>query len=422
MVIPLDRAKAGHDSNPVHAFIDAKLNAEIGEGCRYQNKTAFEYVLQIVGVGFNIPVPEKLAHPGTKRLTCDETIISAALMGLTHEELRKFSGIVRDYYPPRADDTPHLAYDEVLRQVDDVIAHVHGAHRAVAPKAAKPQTTPKAQPRGEQVKLHFPQGKTGNQLLQYAFDNHLTFGHLLGEIGKATKASDADLAKSLHLSTDQYAKFRADDVRNGKLMEAMNGMAKILGADSDGEITAWRKFMLGIPRDIDQQSVVHFIDDEASRTEKSYGQRRVVELARFFKLLGDRHGFPTRSQLAQAAAAHAGAGGGEGMQLRQAMDNMAGPQENAILNPRNIPARERDPNHRTKIMDSSLAEMLSRFAFPNDEKRRTICLEFLTSEKYKTPPEIESEHKSAAMKNTRKKRGDDWGRRGKNGQGDFGRW
>jgi len=276
------------------------------------------------------------------------------------------------------------------------------------------QTTKKPE---EKITLKFPGDIKGSDLLAYARKKGITFGGLLEEIRGLSGGSQDIFAPTLELDRSQYGKFVRNEQKKPPL-PMMNRLADALSAKvEDDKITEenraqWRQFMLDIPAEINQEKINHCLDTDSPINTEHTGFGHRIALAKFFTLLAHRHGLVEWTQLARVIAAHAGMDQNVAIQLQRAMDNRAGPQENAELDPPQIEAERLHTNDdRSVIMPSPLAEIIAKFSFPDDKVRQKACKEFLTSDKYKTSKEDEKAHKSEGIRNARKAREDNWEKR-----------
>jgi transcriptional regulator with XRE-family HTH domain len=257
-------------------------------------------------------------------------------------------------------------------------------------------------------------GKTGNELLRYARDElHYSFADLLDALHKKSGLSQNLFAQSLGIDRMQYGKFVKNSVKVPPFA-VMDKIAIALGTGPEEDKREWYKFIQNIPAEMNQERLNALFDmssDHALDTE-SYGVGHTIALAKFFDQLGKSRGLTLRTQLAQDIAQRANADTDTMRVLRIAMDNMAGPQTNAEID---ISQMTQDellvPDHRAKKMKEEQARMIADYAFPADKARQDQVMEFLASDKYKTPDDIVSKHKSAALTRTRAAYGDNWGKR-----------
>jgi hypothetical protein len=277
-----------------------------------------------------------------------------------------------------------------------------------------------------------PDGLKGPKLLEYAYANNLTFSELIKAMHeRAEKSIKGDISQNkfaevLGIDRSQYEKIIGDQLKAPKT-SYLNQLAIRLGAasntqpvsenENEEELTAWRRYMLGISTDINQDAVNHCFDPSSRHAMDmdGYGSRRTVAMAKFFKLLMDRYGFTDRTQLAKLIAQRNGLDEQVAIQMRSTFNNLAGGESNADVD---IAGKTQDEiasivgrENRVRLMPKHMAEHVSNAVFPDDSALKAQCMDFLTHEKYKTPPEVEAANKSVALKKIRSERGDNWGKR-----------
>lgn len=267
------------------------------------------------------------------------------------------------------------------------------------------------------------QNMSGSALLAQAREKYPDFVDFLEDARKRAEISQNRFAQALNITRAAYEKFP-----NKKWviipLEVMNQLADKLGADNEDEKVEWRKYMLGTPAEVNQDMVNRCFEEGVhSRNESGehkiatggYGYTHTIALAKFFKLLIDRHGLTNRAQLAQAIAQNAGLGDAVTKQLANALRNLAGSTENEAVDTTTLSAERlsqlNSEDNRVRKMSADLAAHVAEFAFPDDMTARKECMEFLTSDKYKIPDEIISQNKSDMMTRVRKERGSNWGSR-----------
>lgn len=242
----------------------------------------------------------------------------------------------------------------------------------------------------EKVTVKFPEGKTNLELIAYATAQGWGISKLLEETHKLSGGSQNKFAAALGLDRAQYAKLVSGEAKKPPL-EMMHKIAAVFGAiDSQAveekrfsnELSAWRKFILGISQDKGSNSLGKIITDGTIDTDIR-GQGHTIALAQFFKAMQDAFGYTERSQLARAAVTFCGVDPNMARALQLAIDNMCGPIDNADKKISDIPLDQREmPDRRQKVMPRYIAEILADFAFLQNEVAKKNLLDFLTSEKY----------------------------------------
>jgi hypothetical protein len=248
---------------------------------------------------------------------------------------------------------------------------------------------------------------TGQALLHYAQEQQMEIGDLLMEIKTLSGFSKRVLAMQLGLNIDQCTRLldcskakRKANAPHDAMKEPEVSMMDTISAHL-GEIqpernadpalkkeayenrVRWRQFITGVyDRQITQDTLDQCFDKKTGYRVDTEAQRgnRVVALARFFKLLRQRHGFAERAQLADAIGAKAGMDQHVARQLRSHIHHVAGAEENAdketVIGGQN--------QYFNLGLNEEMAKMVSDFAFPDSKPLREQCMSFLQSERYRT--------------------------------------
>lgn len=437
---------------PLRDFFYRVLESQTGAGKRYQS---YAHFMVVAGALLNhYGESEDILSPDRDGLTPRQSMLLCSLLGYSDPQLQDFRQYVRACGKENTDFSSGkpLKLADVVSEVDRLIKEL--VLSPVEPKLPLPPAPPKPLPARPKIsripkppkpsepppaspkisappisrespkpiakkKPFFPIDNDGNEikgqaLLTYALakntaETPFIFGQLLEEM--RGDVSKAEFMKFLGITDKQnYLRFITNTHKKPSL-ELLNTIATALGAETYEDKGEWRKYMLGVPPEKNQDALNHCFEPgtpHAIDTETP-GHGHSIAVAKFIRLLADCHGAVDRAQLTYLMAAKMNLDPPQRVMLERTIHNIAGPianekQDTSVMDRETLMGSD----GRGKTMPQNMAQQISAFAFPDDPVRQQQCNDFLTSEKYRTPEDLESAHRSAAMTALRQEHGTRW--------------